>query len=46
MQDEPLITGMFYGHELQKISVDLNATYRIENVLKTVMNRVFVKFVG
>ena len=32
LQDEQLL-GTFYGHELQKILIDPNATYRIEKVL-------------
>jgi hypothetical protein len=45
MQDEPL-QGTFYGHELQKILIDPNATYRIEKVLKQRRGAIFVKFVG
>ena len=33
MLDE-VLQGTFYGHELQKILIDPNATYRIEKVLK------------
>ena len=45
LQDEPL-QGTFYGHELQKILIDPNATYRIEKVLKKKRGSIFVKFVG
>ena len=40
LQDEPL-QGTFYGHELQKILIDPNATYRIEKVLKKSEGRFF-----
>ena len=45
MQDE-VLQGTFYGHELQKILIDPNATYRIEKVLKKKRGSIFVKFVG
>jgi hypothetical protein len=45
MLDE-VLQGTFYGHELQKIVIDPNATYRIEKVLKKKRGSIFVKFVG
>ena len=45
MKDQVLM-GTFYSHELQKILVDPNATYKIEKVLETKRGYVFVKFVG
>ena len=45
MMDE-VLQGTFYGHELQKIVIDPNATYRIEKVLKKKRGSIFVKFVG
>ena len=43
LQDEPLL-GTFYGHELQKILIDINATYRIQKVLQKSVGSIFVKF--
>ena len=45
LQDE-LLFRMFYSHELQKILIDPNTTYRIEKVLTKKRGYIFVKFVG